>query len=224
MSSGEIRDVITPETLLRAYAFGIFPMSDDRDDDTIFWVDPEERGIIPLDDFVISRSLKKTVRSDKYRVTVDRCFRDVMRACAAAAKDRETTWISERIESLYCVLHELGHAHSVECWQEGNLVGGLYGVSIAGAFFGESMFHNARDASKVALVHLVARLKTSGYQLLDTQFVTSHLSQFGAIEIERDSYHDLLNAALVVSEANFKRLGPNQPSGAEVLQSITQTS
>jgi len=147
-----------------------------------------------------------------------------MRACAAAAKDRETTWISERIESLYCVLHELGHAHSVECWQEGNLVGGLYGVSIAGAFFGESMFHNARDASKVALVHLVARLKTSGYQQLNTQFVTSHLSQFGAIEIERDSYHDLLNAALVVSEANFKRLGPNQPSGAEVLQSITQTS
>ncbi|NVJ99592.1 MAG: leucyl/phenylalanyl-tRNA--protein transferase [Alphaproteobacteria bacterium] len=214
---------ITPNLLLQAYAAGVFPMADSRDDDELFWVDPEDRGIIPLDTFHIPKSLAKRVRQEPYEVTADRAFRDVVKACARPARGRDTTWISERIEELYTDLYERGFAHSVECWRGGELVGGLYGVSLGGAFFGESMFHTATDASKVALVHLVARLKAGRFILLDTQFVTEHLAQFGAEEISREHYHERLKLALSVHSANFHELG-DWTSGPTALQLITHTS
>ena len=174
------RLVVTPELMLRAYGAGLFPMAESRDDPTLHWFDPEERGILPLDSFHCPRRLMRTVRAGPYQVTTDRDFSLVIQGCAAAAPGREGTWINGDIESLFTELHRRGHAHSVECREDGALVGGLYGVSLGGAFFGESMFSVARDASKVALVHLVARLRLGGYRLLDTQFVTAHLSQFGA--------------------------------------------
>jgi leucyl/phenylalanyl-tRNA--protein transferase len=216
-------DSITPNLLLQAYAAGVFPMADGREDDELFWVDPEKRGIIPLDAFHIPRSLAKTVRRDIYTVTTDTAFRDVVQACSKPARGRETTWISERIETLYADLFSRGFAHSVECWQGGKLVGGLYGVSLAGAFFGESMFHTATDASKVALVHLVARLRYGGFGLLDTQFITGHLKQFGTIEIPRTDYHGRLRVALALHQASFQRL-PSSLAGSNILQLITQTS
>ncbi len=216
-------DSITPNLLLQAYAAGVFPMAEAREDQDLFWVDPDERGIIPLDQFHIPKSLAKVVRQDRFSIKTDTAFRQVVRACAKPARGRNTTWISNRIEDLYTDLHDRGFAHSVECWLDDDLVGGLYGVSLAGAFFGESMFHTARDASKVALVHLVARLKAGRFTLLDTQFVTDHLTQFGAREISRDNYHDGLKMALSVHDANFQEL-PSDVSGAEVLQLITQTS
>jgi leucyl/phenylalanyl-tRNA--protein transferase len=219
-----MQDVVTPEILLRAYAYGIFPMSEDKDDDTLFWVDPDERGIIPLHAFRISKSLKKLLRQNKFTVTVNTAFQEVMKGCANPAKDRETTWISDRIEGLYYELFQQGNAHSVECWLDNKLVGGLYGVSINGAFFGESMFHTVTDASKVALAHLVARLLDKGYLLLDTQFVTDHLKQFGTIEISRDEYHLLLNNALKVTDISFDQHPSKIYSGESVLQLITQTS
>jgi leucyl/phenylalanyl-tRNA--protein transferase len=219
-----MRDVVTPEILLRAYAYGIFPMSEDKDDETLFWVDPDERGIIPINDFYTSKSLRKVIKQNRFTVTVDRAFQEVMKGCASPGKDRDTTWISGRIEGLYYDLYKQGNAHSVECWYEGALVGGLYGVSLNGAFFGESMFHTMRDASKVALAHLIARLKSQGYMLLDTQFVTDHLKQFGAIEITRDEYHLRLEAALKVSDIDFITNGNDSYSGEAVLQLITQTS
>lgn len=215
--------VITPELLLNAYASGVFPMADSRSDTDLFWVDPNERGILPLNGFHIPRSLKKLVRQDKYSITIDQSFKDVVAACAAPAHARQNTWISNRIEELYTNLHRLGFAHSVECRLEGKLVGGLYGVSLAGGFFGESMFHTETGASKVALVHLVARLIEGGYSLLDTQFGTDHLAQFGVIEIPREDYHRQLDAALQVENADFYRLPPDA-SGSAVLQLITQTS
>jgi leucyl/phenylalanyl-tRNA---protein transferase len=184
---------LTPDLLLRAYAGGLFPMAERRDDPTLFWVSPERRGVIPLDGFHVARRLARTVKSDRYAVTFDRCFADVMRACAGT---REQTWINDEILSLYTALYERGFAHSVEAWDGDRMVGGLYGVSLGGAFFGESMFSTARDASKVALVHLVAQLKRSGYVLLDTQFLTTHLAQFGAYEIPRASYLAQLDLAL----------------------------
>ncbi len=214
---------ITPEILLNAYASGVFPMADSRDDAELFWVDPHERGVLPLDGFHIPRSLKKLVRQEPFTVTVDKYFSDVVRACAAPARGRNNTWISERIEELYTTLHQLGFAHSVECHLGGRLVGGLYGVSLAGAFFGESMFHTETGASKVALVHLVGRLIKGGFTLLDTQFGTEHLSQFGVIEIPRDEYHQRLDTALQVDNVDFYRL-PAGTSGSAVLQLITQTS
>ena len=207
---------ITPELLLRAYACGIFPMSESADDPGLFWVEPEMRGVIPLDGFCVSSRLARTVRSDKFLVTVDRAFRRVMSECAAPKPDREDTWINKRIRDLYGALHEMGHAHSVEVWQGDDLVGGLYGVSLGRAFFGESMFHHARDASKVALVHLVARLLAGGYGLLDTQYVTEHLRSFGAIEVPRERYRILLDAALD-DVADFEAL-PAGRTGAEVLE------
>lgn len=209
---------ITPELLLRAYACGIFPMSESADDPGLFWVEPEMRGVIPLDGFCVSSRLARTVRSDKFLVTVDRAFRRVMSECAAPKPDREDTWINKRIRDLYSALHEMGHAHSVEVWQGDDLVGGLYGVSLGRAFFGESMFHHARDASKVALVHLVARLLAGGYGLLDTQYVTEHLRSFGAIEVPRERYRILLDAALD-DVADFEAL-PGGITGAEVLEVI----
>lgn len=216
-------DSITPNLLLQAYSAGVFPMADSRTDDELFWVDPEMRGIIPLDGFHLPRSLAKTVRQDIFRVTVDTAFREVVCACSKPARGRETTWISERIEALYTDLFNRGFAHSVECWQDGKLVGGLYGVSLGGAFFGESMFHTVTNASKVALVHLVMRLRYGGFSLLDTQFITNHLKQFGTVEIPRAEYHHRLRAALARHEANFQRL-PSSLSGDAILQLMTQTS
>jgi leucyl/phenylalanyl-tRNA--protein transferase len=196
---------ITPEVLLRAYACGIFPMAESADDPTLFWVEPEQRGIIPLEGFHISSRLKRTVRSDRFTVTVNRAFSAVIDGCAAPRMGRENTWINRRIRNLYTALHGLGHCHSVEAWEGDRLAGGLYGVSLGGAFFGESMFHHARDASKVALVHLVARLIAGGFVLLDTQFVTEHLRSFGAIEVPRRRYRTELDVALL-HQGNFATL------------------
>jgi leucyl/phenylalanyl-tRNA--protein transferase len=187
---------ITPDVLLRAYACGIFPMSESADDPGLFWVEPEERGVIPLDGFRVSSRLARTVRSDVFTVTVNTCFKRVIAECAAPKPGRDDTWINQRIRDLYTALHDMGHAHSVEVWENNELVGGLYGVSLGRAFFGESMFHHARDASKVALVHLVARLLAGGFKLLDTQYVTEHLRSFGATEVPRRRYRVMLDAAL----------------------------
>jgi leucyl/phenylalanyl-tRNA--protein transferase len=187
---------VTPEQLLRAYQAGVFPMAERRDDPSLFWVSPEFRGILPLHSFHLPRRLARTVRSDKFTVKIDTAFGDVMRACAAPAEDRKESWINDEILSLYTSLYEMGHAHSVESWHEGLLVGGLYGVSIGGAFFGESMFSIERDASKVALAHLIARLIAGRFSLLDTQFITDHLAQFGAAQIPRVEYLSLLADAL----------------------------
>lgn len=187
---------ITPEILLKAYAAGIFPMAEDADDPSLFWVEPRERGIIPLDAFHVPKRLTRTIRSDEFEVRVDGDFDAVIAGCAAPAADREKTWINRRIRDLYGQLYDAGFCHTVEVYRDKRLVGGLYGVRLNGAFFGESMFHTERDASKVALVHLVARLKRGGFTLLDTQFVTSHLAQFGAIEIPRRAYKQMLRTAL----------------------------
>ncbi|MBJ6127992.1 leucyl/phenylalanyl-tRNA--protein transferase [Microvirga splendida] len=187
---------ISPDILLKAYAAGIFPMAEDADDPSLFWVEPRERGIIPLEGFHVSKRLARTVRSDVFEVRVDQDFDAVIAGCAAPAADREKTWISRRIRELYGELFDAGYCHTVEVYQEGRLVGGLYGVRLNGAFFGESMFHTERDASKVALVHLVARLRRGGFSLLDTQFVTSHLAQFGATEVPRRAYKQMLRSAM----------------------------
>jgi leucyl/phenylalanyl-tRNA--protein transferase len=214
---------ITPEVLLRAYACGIFPMSESADDPTIFWVEPEQRGIIPLRGFRVSSRLARTVRSDVYRVTVNTAFKQTIAGCAEPQPGRDDTWINGRIRDLYTALHHLGHAHSVEAWQGEDLVGGLYGVSLGRAFFGESMFHRARDASKVTLVHLVARLIAGGFVLLDTQYVTEHLRTFGATEIPQRRYRAMLDDALS-GIADFFALPSDRPvSGAEALDWINQT-
>jgi leucyl/phenylalanyl-tRNA--protein transferase len=182
--------------LLAAYAQGIFPMGEDRDDPTLYWVSPEQRGVLPLETFHVPARLRRTVRSGHFTVTFDHAFGRVMEECASPRPGREQSWINSEILRLYGALYASGHAHSVECWRQGKLAGGLYGVSLGAAFFGESMFSTERDASKVALVHLVERLKGGGYVLLDTQFITAHLSQFGAIEIPRDEYLVLLQNAI----------------------------
>ena len=187
---------IDPELLLNAYASGVFPMSEDADDPEVFWVRPEVRGVIPLDTFHVPSSLAKTIRHGKFGIQINTAFADVMRACAEATKDRPTTWINGPIFDAYNRLHVLGHAHSVEAWSENKLVGGLYGVTLGSAFFGESMFSRQADASKVCLVKLVEHLKACGFTLLDTQFTTEHLKRFGAIDVPRDAYEDLLQAAL----------------------------
>ena len=211
---------ITPDVLLRAYACGIFPMSESADDPSLFWVEPDQRGLIPLAGFHISSRLARTVRTDQFTVTVNTALAAVIDGCAEPQPGREDTWINRRIRQLYIALHELGHAHSVEVWQNDDLVGGLYGVSLGRAFFGESMFHRARDASKVALVHLVARLIAGGFVLLDTQYVTEHLRGFGAIEVPRRRYQSMLNTALK-GDADFSQLPTSHPmTGAAVLHII----
>ena len=213
---------ITPEIVLRAYVSGIFPMSDGREEPEMFWVDPEMRGILPLEGFHLSRRLSRTVRRGRFTIRIDSAFEQVMTACAAPASGRWTTWINREIQDLFIDLHRQGIAHSVETWLDDELVGGLYGLALGRAFFGESMFSRRSDASKVALVHLVARLRQAGFRLLDCQFITDHLRQFGAIEIPRAEYHSRLSAALSGS-ADFD-LGGRSLSVNEVLQSITQTS
>lgn len=182
--------------LLACYAHGVFPMGETRDDPRIFLIEPETRGVIPLDAFHIPSRLRRTVRGEPFDIRVNTAFGAVLDGCAAPAAGREDTWINGPIRSLYLQLHQGGHAHSLECWRDGTLVGGLYGVSLGGAFFGESMFSRMTDASKVALVHLVARLRRGGWTLLDAQFLTAHLSRFGAVETPQAAYLDLLNAAL----------------------------
>jgi leucyl/phenylalanyl-tRNA--protein transferase len=215
---------ITPEVLLRAYACGIFPMAESADDPTLFWVEPEMRGVIPLDGLRITSRLARTVRSDAYSVTVNQAFKAVISGCAAPQSGRGDTWINKRIRDLYIGLHQLGHCHSVEVWENDELAGGLYGVSLGRAFFGESMFHRARDASKVALVHLVARLIAGGFELLDTQYVTEHLRSLGAVEISRRRYTTLLDRA-IKGEADFGKAPVDMPvSGAQALAIIAGRS
>jgi leucyl/phenylalanyl-tRNA---protein transferase len=213
---------ITPQVLLKAYACGIFPMAESADDPALYWVEPEMRGIIPLDRFHMSARLARTVRSDRFTVAIDRDFDGVLDGCAEPQPGRPRTWINARIRALYRKLYDRRHCHSVEVYDDGdNLVGGLYGVTLGRAFFGESMFHRARDASKVALVHLVARLRAGGFRLLDTQFVTDHLKTFGAIEVPRRQYHKLLEAALS-GEGDFAALGVKRPvAGALALAQIS---
>lgn len=187
---------IDPALLLRAYAAGIFPMADDRDAADVHWVEPKRRGILPLDGFALSRSLRKTIRSDRFAVTADQAFAEVIAACAEATEDRPATWINAGIERACLALHRHRIAHSIEVRRDGRLVGGLYGIALGRAFFGESMFSRERDASKVALAHLVARLRVGGFRLLDCQFLTPHLASLGAIEVGRDAYRSLLSDAL----------------------------
>jgi leucyl/phenylalanyl-tRNA--protein transferase len=211
---------ITPEVLLKAYACGIFPMAESAEDPALYWIEPEMRGIIPLDGFHVPSRLARTVRTTRFEVWVNRDFDAVIDGCAEPKRDRARTWINERIRRIYRGLYEHGHCHSVEVYAGNVLVGGLYGVSLGRAFFGESMFHHARDASKIALVHLIARLKAGGYRLLDTQFVTEHLKIFGAVEVPKRRYHRLLEEALI-GEADFAALPLDRPiTGAEALAII----
>jgi leucyl/phenylalanyl-tRNA--protein transferase len=211
---------ITPQVLLKAYACGIFPMAESADDPQLYWIEPQARGVLPLATVSVPRRLARTVRQDVFDVRVDTSFSLVIGGCAASRPGRRTTWINARIRTLYSELYELGHCHTVEAWQNGRLVGGLYGVALNGAFFGESMFSIARDASKVALVHLCARLIAGGFVLLDTQFVTDHLRQFGTIELDKVGFHIELEKALKI-EANFRRL-QGTISGAEALSIIAK--
>jgi len=210
---------ITPEIVLRAYAAGIFPMAESADDPGLYWVEPRERGVIPLDGFRIGKRLARTVRSDVFQIRFDHDFDGVINGCAAPAPDRDKTWINKRIRELYGELFDLGYCHTVEVYHGGDLVGGLYGVDLGGAFFGESMFHRMRDASKVALVFLVARLVRGGYRLLDTQFVTPHLEQFGAVEVPRRAYKLLLERALT-ENGDWHAWPITGLSGAEALETI----
>jgi len=214
---------LTPDILLRAYAAGIFPMAETAEDPELFWVDPERRGVLPLDKFHLPRRLARTLRREIFEIKIDRDFEGVIRGCAEAAPDRPQTWINREIVALYSELHRSGQAHSIEAWRQGRLAGGLYGVSLGGAFFGESMFSRETDASKAALATLVALLRKGGYRLLDVQFVTEHLRRFGAIEIPRARYHRILGEA-IKTPAYF----PGGPlGGAEIagtLQSSTLTS
>nr|WP_256731422.1 leucyl/phenylalanyl-tRNA--protein transferase [Sphingomonas sp. dw_22] len=195
--------------VLRAYAMGVFPMADHRIAASVYWVEPKLRGILPLDDFHLSRSLKKTILSDRFRVTVDTAFEAIIRLCAESAEDRPDTWISGPIERVFIELHRRGFAHSIECWDGDRLAGGLYGLALGPAFFGESMVTRVRDASKVAFAHLVARLKAGGFTLLDCQFQTEHLATLGAVEIPRDDYIALLGAALGETSAGLSLGAPS---------------
>jgi leucyl/phenylalanyl-tRNA--protein transferase len=210
---------ITPEVLLKAYACGIFPMAESAEDPALYWIEPEMRGIIPLDAFHVPARLARTVRTTPLIVRIDRDFEGVIDGCAEPKRDRSRTWINTRIRRIYRALFERGHCHTVEIYDGDELVGGLYGVSLGRAFFGESMFHHARDASKIALVHLVARLKAGGYRLLDTQFVTEHLRTFGAVEVPKRRYHRLLEEALP-GQADFAALPLDRPVGGEKIMAI----
>src|SRR5512139_3501454 len=211
---------ITPEVLLKAYACGIFPMAESADDPALYWIEPDMRGVIPLEGFHVPARLKRTVRATPFTVWVDRDFDAVIEGCAESKADRARTWINRRIRKIYRNLFERGHCHTVEVYDGEALVGGLYGVSLGRAFFGESMFHRVRDTSKIALVHLVARLRAGGFELLDTQYVTEHLRSFGAVEISRRRYTALLDKA-VKGDADFLKLPVDRPiGGARALQIV----
>ena len=194
---------VTPDMLLRAYSIGLFPMADSADDPELFWVEPEIRGVIPLDGFHVSRSLAKTIRKSHFDIRFNTAFEAVMEGCAAPAPDRPTTWINSKIRALYATLHSMGYAHSVEAWEDGALVGGLYGVSLGSAFFGESMFSRRTNASKICLVHLVERLRAKDFELLDTQFTTEHLKSFGAIDVPKAEYEIMLANAMNSPDLTF---------------------
>ncbi|MDA1090100.1 MAG: leucyl/phenylalanyl-tRNA--protein transferase [Proteobacteria bacterium] len=218
---------LTPELLLRAYAAGIFPMAESRDDPSVFWIDPQVRGILPLDNYHIPRRLKKTIRGGGFEVRLDTAFAEVIRLCGEADNVRPETWINAAIKNAVIELFEMGYAHSIETWRDGKLVGGLYGIALGGAFFGESMFSRFRDASKVALAHLMARLRLGGFTLLDVQFITDHLRQFGASEIPAKAYLEKLHDAMEVQGAFLGGVSPPEVSAALeelFLQSRTQTS
>lgn len=206
---------ITPELMLRAYRIGLFPMAESREARTLYWLDPEQRGVIPLEDFHLSRRLARRVRQAPYRITANQAFAEVIGECAAPRASSADSWINAEIQALFMALHRQGHAHSIEAWQGEWLVGGLYGVSLGGAFFGESMFSRADDASKIALVHLVARLRLGGFTLLDAQFQTPHLSQFGTQEVPRARYKQML-AVAVERPAHFVA----GPDAAELAREI----
>ncbi|NJM30069.1 MAG: leucyl/phenylalanyl-tRNA--protein transferase [Rhizobiales bacterium] len=208
---------ITPQILLKAYAAGIFPMAESADDNALYWIEPDERGVIPLDGLHVSRSLRKTVKRRDFEVRVDSDFEHVIALCAESTETRKSTWINRRIRALYSQLFKLGSCHSVECWKDGKLVGGLYGVKLGAAFFGESMFSRATDASKVALVHLVARLNAGGFRLLDAQFVNPHLATLGAVSVKKQDYHQMLKSALEAN-ADFKRFDGD--GGPELVLSL----
>ncbi len=226
---------VTPDLLLMAYRAGLFPMAESRAGNRLYWLDPEGRGILPLERFHLPRRLARTLRAGGYAVSADADFAAVIAGCAEAGPGRPDTWINPEIERLFLALHAQGHAHSVECWAGGQLAGGLYGVALGGAFFGESMFSRARDASKVALVHLVARLRLGGFTLLDTQFVTTHLARFGAVEIPRADYKERLRAALEARaewpkaptaesiESQIRRLEGPPPGGPELPEFLNET-
>ncbi len=213
---------IDPDDLLKAYTLGFFPMAKTRFDEHVLWVLPEERGVLPLDEARAPKRLLRTLKAAPYEVTIDTAFADVIAACARKSKARDDTWINHAIEEVFMALHAAGYAHSVECWSKGKLVGGLYGLALGEIFCGESMFSTARDASKIAMLHLIARLKHAGFKLLDTQFYTPHLSQFGVRELPNKDYQRML-AAMLGRRAEFRR-PPLQLSDLTVLQSITQTS
>lgn len=202
MHRSEDRLKITPQLLIKAYSCGLFPMAESADDPEVFWVEPEIRGVIPLDQFHTPKSLAKTCRQDRFDIRFDTAFGAVIDGCAEPGPGRKKTWINKTIRDLYLELHRLGHAHSIEAWRNDMLVGGLYGVSLRGAFFGESMFSRERDASKVCLVHLVKRLRQNGFVLLDTQFTTDHLKRFGALDIPKETYDSMLSEAMMI-EASF---------------------
>ena len=206
---------ITPQVLLKAYSVGLFPMAESADDPGLFWLEPEQRGILPLDTVHVPRRLKRTIRNDLVEIRISTDFQGVIDGCSAPMPGRQKTWINREIRRLYGELFEMGHCHTVEAWQDGDLVGGLYGVSLNGAFFGESMFSFRTDASKVCLIHLVARLKKGGYTLLDTQFVTGHLAKFGTLEVPKDEYNVLLSSALQ-QETDFYALS-TKATGADIL-------
>ena len=213
---------IEPEFLLEAYACGLFPMAEDRDDTAIHWIEPKHRGIIPLDKFHIPKKLRRTLRNDSHQISVDKKFCEVIRACSESSQSRENTWINKPIENLYITLFNMGYAHSVETYKDGKLVGGLYGVALGGVFFGESMFSRTSDSSKLALCHLSARLLKSKFKLFDVQFITNHLKQFGAVEITQNEYKKLLFNAVnnkIVFQSNLSFIEFN-----EFIQSTTQIS
>ncbi len=209
---------ITPQVLLKAYSCGIFPMAESADDPALYWIEPQHRGILPLDRVHVPKRLARTLRTAPVRVEIDTDFDGVISGCAGSRPGRRSTWINARIRSLYRELFALGHCHTVEVWMEDRMVGGLYGVALGSAFFGESMFSTERDVSKIALIHLAARLIAGGFTLLDTQFVTDHLRQFGTIEVDRETFHHLLSNA-VRGNGDFRRL-PERPNPEAVLEII----
>ncbi len=221
-SLNDIMVDITPQVLLKAYACGIFPMAESAEDSALYWIEPERRGVLPLDTIHVPRRLARTIRQEKFEVRIDHDFEAVIEGCAEPRPGRKSTWINKRIRTLYSELFELGRCHTVEVWHGDEIVGGLYGVRLAGAFFGESMFSRTRDASKVALIHLAARLKYGGFSLLDTQFLTDHLVRFGVIEVSREKFQGLLDEALL-GAGEFSKL-PADCSGSSVLQLVSQTS